>query len=43
MLRESFGDRAEYKLFVRGSKYEYSYQNPDVHLGMYKRWQKGKE
>ena len=43
VLHDSFGDRATYKLFVRGSKYGDSYQNQDVRLGMFKRWQKGRE
>ncbi len=43
VLTDSFGDRFVYKLFVRGSKYEHSYQNADFRKEMFKQWQKGKE
>lgn len=40
VLMESFGDKSTFKLFVRGSKYEYSYQNSTVRADMFGRWQK---
>lgn len=42
VLKDSFGDNATYKLFVRGSKYEYSYQNSTVRSDMFSYWQKNK-
>ena len=43
VLFASFGNHSKFRLFVRGSKYEYSYQNSTVHMDMFKRWQKIKE
>lgn len=43
VLKESFDNHFVYRLFVRGSKYEYSYQNTAIHTDMFKRWQKGKD
>ena len=43
VLQESFGNKFIHRLFVRGSKYEYSYKNTSVRSEMFKRWQKGKE
>ena len=40
VLRDSFGNKSTYKLFVRGSKYEYSYQNSAVRADMFSHWQK---
>ena len=40
VLKDSFGDKASYKLYVRGSKHEYSYQNSDARSEMFAHWQK---
>ena len=43
VLKEAFGDNCKYKLYVRGSKHEYSYQDPYANIGVFKNWQKAKE
>ena len=42
VLNDSFGDNYTYKLFVRGSKYGYSYKNSVVREDMFSRWQENK-
>ena len=43
VLQDSFGEHFVHRLFVRGSKYEYSYQNAAARTDMFKRWQKSRE
>lgn len=42
VLTESFGNNYTYKLYVRGSKHEYAYQNTDSLNSAFKQWQSDK-
>ena len=42
VLNDSFGEKAKYRLFVRGSKHEYVYRNSTTRIDMFNKWQRNK-